>query len=189
MELHYVQFCMRRRRTVYLIHSKDKVLGGILKIFLFFKFLIGLSRAAIDLFQWDAPSDDVDDGRTNSQVDFRSYWVLNHQFDGHLSLLITVPIQTLGSSTFFVNHPHFLWNDIALEKSPPKPPKKWLRSLNFFWVAWNMLTIIYLQKTRSNLGYCGLRNAISENDTPIGGSHPMLYFPIQTTQKYSIVLC
>ena len=122
MELHYVQFCMRRRRTFYLIHSKDKVLVGILKIFLFLNSLIGLSRAAIDLFQWDAPSDDVDDGRINSQVDFRSYWVLNHQFDGHLSLLITVPIQTLGSSTFFVNHPHFLWNDIASEKSPPKPP-------------------------------------------------------------------
>ena len=73
MELHYVQFCMRRRRNFYLIHSKDKVLVGILKIFLFLNSLIGLSRAAIDLFQCDAPSDDVDDGRTNSQVDFRSY--------------------------------------------------------------------------------------------------------------------
>ena len=53
--------------------------------FSFLNSLIGLLRAAIDLFQWDAPSDDVDDGRTNSQVDFRSYWVLIHQFDGNLS--------------------------------------------------------------------------------------------------------
>ena len=52
-----------------------------------------------------------------------------------------------------------------------------------------MLTTIYLQKNRSNLVYCGLKSAVSQNDTPIGGSHPMLYFPIQITEKYSIVLC
>ena len=27
---------------------------------------------------------------------------------------------------------------------------------------------------RKNLGYCDLRSAVSKNDTPIGGSHPML---------------
>ena len=48
---------------------------------------------------------------------------------------------------------------------------------------------LFAKKTGQILGYCGLRSAISENDTPIGGSHPMLYFPIQITEKYSIVLC
>ena len=42
--------------------------------------------------------------------------------------------------------PHFLWNVIAPEKCLPGPPKKWLRSPNFFWVGWNMWPTIYLQK-------------------------------------------
>ena len=50
-------------------------------------------------------------------------------------------------------------------------------------------SVAYTKKQIEFGSYCGLRSAVSENDTPIGGSHPMLYFPIQITEKYSIVLC
>ena len=38
------------------------------------------------------------------------------------------------------------------------------------------------------MGYFGLGSAVSNLQTPIGGHHPVLYFQIQETEKYSTVM-
>ena len=44
-------------------------------------------------------------------------------------------------------------------------------------------------KNGSTLGYFGLGSAVSNLQTPIGGHHPVLYFQIQVTEKYSTAMC
>ena len=46
-----------------------------------------------------------------------------------------------------------------------------------------------MQKTGSKMVKFGLCNSISDLQTPIGGSHPMLYFPSKSTKKYSMLPC
>ena len=51
-----------------------------------------------------------------------------------------------------------------------------------------MRTILSFQKNGSTLGYFGLGSAVSNLQTPIGGHHPVQYFQIQETEKYSTVM-
>ena len=65
------------------------------------------------------------------------------------------------------------------KKSLPDPPKKWKwghkkKSFPESTMAWTFWT-----KNRSNLVYFGLWSLISDLHPPIGGHHPVLYFPSQ----------
>ena len=76
-----------------------------------------------------------------------------------------------------------------LKECPLDPPKSDWGQPNFFSVAWNMWTILSFPKNGSTLGYFGLGSAVSNLQTPIGGHHPVLYFQIQVTEKYSTAMC
>ena len=54
-------------------------------------------------------------------------------------------------------------------------------------VSPNQYGQLFLQKTASKLVKFGLCSSISDLQTPIGGHHPMLYFPSQIQRN--IVLC
>ena len=47
----------------------------------------------------------------------------------------------------------------------------------------------FLQKNASKLVKFGLGSSISDLHPPIGGHHPVLYFPTQITKKYSTAMC
>ena len=81
-----------------------------------------------------------------------------------------------------------LWkSDVASEKRSPWPPKKlkWGPQKKAF--PRFHLKMYFLQKTASKLVKFGLCSSISDLHTPIGGPHPMLYFPSQIQRN--IVLC
>ena len=81
-----------------------------------------------------------------------------------------------------------IWkSDVASEKRSPWPPKrlKWGPPKKAF--PRFHLKMYFLQKTASKLVKFGLGSSISDLQTPIGGPHPMLYFPSQIQRN--IVLC
>ena len=73
----------------------------------------------------------------------------------------------------------------TLRKKVPLTPLKVKIKAIFFLSSRIHLGMYFLQKTRSNLVYLGLWSLISDLHTPIGGSHRVLYFTTQITEKYS----
>ena len=77
----------------------------------------------------------------------------------------------------------------TLRKKVPLTPKKVKIKPVFFCSFRIHLGMDFLQKTGSNLVYLGLWSLISDLHTPIGGSHRVLYFTTQITEKYSTAMC
>ena len=60
----------------------------------------------------------------------------------------------------------------------------------FFWGGLKHVNNPYFpKKNGSTLVYFGLGSAVSDLQTPIGRHHPVLYFQIQVTEKYSTAMC
>ena len=79
-----------------------------------------------------------------------------------------------------------IWkSDVASEKRSPWPPKKlkWGPPKKAF--PRFHLKMYFLQKNASKLVKFGLCSSISDLQTPIGGHHPMLYFPSQIPVSYT----
>ena len=172
----------------------------ILIIFLFFTSLIGLLRAEINWFQWDdrvmndGDADHLCSNWSSTRI-LQIESIFHHIVDGHWSLHIqsqwfhyNFPL-VLACTANLENTPHFLKNVTPSEKRSPWPPKKWKLSPFFFCSFRIHLGMDFLQKTGSNLVYLGLWSLISDLHTPIGGSHRVLYFTTQLTEKYSTAMC
>ena len=82
--------------------------------------------------------------------------------------------------------PHWK-SDEASEKGPPDPPKSEILAPQKKAFPRFHLDMDFLQKTASKLVNFVLCSSISDLHTPIGGHHPMLYFPSQIQRN--IVLC
>ena len=71
------------------------------------------------------------------------------------------------------------------KKCLPSPPKMKFWTWKDFVCAPNIWAMCFLQKTALNLVKCGLHSRTYYFLPDIGGSHPVLYFTIQATEKYS----
>ena len=96
-------------------------------------------------------------------------------------------MNTCGGTEFLEIAPNSWKSDKASKKKVCLTPKKVkMRAPKKAFPRFH-LKMYFLQKTASKLVKFGLCSSISDLHTPIGGSHPMLYFPSQIQRN--IVLC
>ena len=77
----------------------------------------------------------------------------------------------------------------AWKNGPLKDPKSEFEVQIFFLLPRIQYVMCFLQKTAPKLVKFGLGSPISDLHPPIGGHHPVLYFPTQITKKYSTAMC
>ena len=106
----------------------------------------------------------------------------------HLMMIVNQIWPTSGTTTILDSQPQFWKSAEASEKRSPWTPKKWKWEPKKKVFLRIHLGKAFLQKTRSKMVKFGLCNPISDLQTPIGGSHPVLYFTSQITEKYSTAM-
>ena len=86
----------------------------------------------------------------------------------------------------FWNNPQFPKSDQGLKKSASLAPQKWNFGPEKILFAHQIYEpCVFCKKTALNLVKCGLHSPTYYFLPHIGGPHPVLYFTIQATEKYS----